>query len=186
MTTQMSAEQVISEILPAAPFLTGITVTGGESTVQLKFVIALFSALKAHPALKHLNCLIDSNGYLSPKSWETVLPVMDGAMIDLKAYSDELHQELTGKSNQRVLESIRFLERHNKLTEVRLLAIPGKTDTDAELNAIGQFLKSLPSEIPVRINAFSNQAVRGEARSWCSFPEADIPLFQKRLKDAFD
>ena len=181
MTRQMTVDQVIAEILPAAPFLTGITVTGGESTMQLKFVIALFSAIKQHSALKHFDCLIDSNGYLSPVNWQKVLPFTDGAMIDLKAFDNTLHKTLTGKGNQRVLETIQFLHQQNKLTEVRLLAIPGKTDTNQEIHAIGRFLKSLGEPVPVRINAFSNKAVSGEARDWDCFPEENIPHFQKRL-----
>ena len=165
----------------AAPFLSGVTVSGGESTMQLKFVIALFSAIKQNPALKHLSCLIDSNGYLAVKSWKKVLPYMDGAMIDLKAHSPQLHQTLTGKKNQRVLNSIRFLHQKNRLTEIRLLAIPGKTDTQEEVTAIGRFLKSLDGETSVKVNAFSNKAVKGEACNWECFSENDISLFYERL-----
>lgn len=182
MTRKMTVDQLIAEILPAAPFLTGITVSGGESTMQLKFVITLFSVIKQHPALKHLDCLIDSNGYLSQTSWEKVLPFTDGTMIDLKAFDDALHKALTGKSNQRVLETIQFLHQQGKLTEMRLLAIPGKTDTDQEISAIGHFLKFLGSPVPIRVNAFSNKSVSGEARGWACYPEEDIPRYRKRLE----
>jgi pyruvate-formate lyase-activating enzyme len=41
-----------------APFIEGITVSGGEATTQLPFLIALFTAIKADPALHHLTCLV--------------------------------------------------------------------------------------------------------------------------------
>ena len=182
MTQPMTVEQILKELIPAAPFLTGITVSGGESTMHLKFVLALLSAIKQHPQLLHLTCLIDSNGYLSKASWGQALPLIDGAMIDLKAHNDILHKNLTGRSNYRVLESIRFLHQHNKLTEVRLIAIPGKTDTDKEIKSIADFLSSVGKHIPVRINAFSNEAVRGEARDWPCFPEDQLATLKQRFE----
>ena len=171
MAQEMTVGQVIEQILPAAPFLTGITVSGGEATVQLKFVQALFREIKAVPELKHLSCLIDSNGYLPVSAWETILPDMDGAMIDLKAMDDELHLWLTGRSNQRVLDSIRYLDQHYKLTEVRFLAIPDITVQEVE--PVRTFLSSLTRKPQIKVNAFSNHAVKGEARQWRNLTQAE-------------
>ncbi|MCL6269503.1 hypothetical protein M3P05_06055 [Sansalvadorimonas sp. 2012CJ34-2] len=93
--------------------------------------------------LQHLSCLIDSNGYLPVSVWEKILPDMDGAMIDLKAMDDDLHQWLVGKPNQRVLDTLRYLDSQNKLVEVRFLAIPDITVNQVE--KIRAFLSSLKS-----------------------------------------
>ncbi|CAM3464983.1 Pyruvate formate-lyase 1-activating enzyme [Parendozoicomonas haliclonae] len=170
MAQDMSIDDLLQQMTTAAPFLTGVTVSGGESTMQLKFVRQLFAAIKAHPQLSHLTCLIDSNGYLSTNSWRAMLDEFDGAMIDLKAMNNELHQWLTGKGNQRVLDTIRFLDQHNKLTELRFLAIPEITDTPEELSAIQSFIKELRSDFTLKVNAFSNKAVKGEARQWSNLP----------------
>ena len=47
-------------------------------------------------------CLVDSNGMLSETGWEKLLPVCDGAMLDLKAWGSECHQQLTGRDNQQI------------------------------------------------------------------------------------
>ncbi len=55
----------------AVLFIEGITVSGGEATTQLPFVVALFTAIKNDPQLRHLTCLVDnSNGMLSETGWE--------------------------------------------------------------------------------------------------------------------
>ena len=41
---------LIEEIRPLAPFLGGVTVSGGEATLQAPFVYAFFAALAADPA----------------------------------------------------------------------------------------------------------------------------------------
>ena len=158
--------RMLEEIRRVAPFLSGITVTGGEPTIQLDALVALFTAVKADPGLAPLTTLVDSNGTLAPRGWERLLPVMDGAMIDLKAASDELHREITKHSNEPVKESIRFLARHDKLAEVRLLVVEGVTDQAEELAAWAAFVKGVDPGIPVRVMAFRHQGTREEARAW--------------------
>ncbi|MRI31386.1 YjjW family glycine radical enzyme activase [Endozoicomonas sp. OPT23] len=181
MTQLLTVAEVITQLETAVPFLTGITVSGGESTMQLKFIRALFKTIKQRSHLQHLTCLVDSNGYLPVSGWEKLLSVMDGAMIDLKACNNDLHLWLTGRANHRVLDSIDFLYKRQKLTEVRWLAIPEITDTSEELTAISAFLKTTAPEAPLRINAFSNSAVKGQARQWQNMSSERIPLLEAEL-----
>lgn len=60
---------------------------------------------------------------LSETGWEKLLPVCDGAMLDLKAWGSECHQQLTGRDNQQIKRSIYLLAERGKLAELRLLVI---------------------------------------------------------------
>jgi YjjW family glycine radical enzyme activase len=66
-TRQMSVAEVLALLRRYGPLLTGVTVSGGEATTQLPFVIALFTAIKAAPDLARLTCLLDSNGSLGKR-----------------------------------------------------------------------------------------------------------------------
>ncbi|WP_251281251.1 radical SAM protein, partial [Enterobacter hormaechei] len=125
MAQSMSVDEVLNHVRKAVLFIEGITVSGGEATTQLPFVVALFTAIKNDPQLCHLTCLVDSNGMLSETGWEKLLPVCDGAMLDLKAWGSECHQQLTGRDNQQIKRSICLLAERGKLAELRLLVIPG-------------------------------------------------------------
>ena len=46
-TRQYSVAEMLTAIRKNSLFITGITVTGGEATLQLKFIIALFEAIKS-------------------------------------------------------------------------------------------------------------------------------------------
>lgn len=163
---QRSVSDVLEEIRRSAPFLSGVTVTGGEPTLQLDFLIELFGAIKADPDLSRLTILVDTNGTLPPAHWERLAPMIDGAMVDLKAFSPELHLELTGKGNHAVMESIRWLHAHAKLTEVRLLVIEGVTDDPDELKAWAGFVGGVNPGIRVRLMGFRHLGTRGGARVW--------------------
>ena len=175
----------VSDILEIARenqfFLSGVTISGGEATMQLPFIIELFKAIKTDPQLSHLTCFIDSNGSLSPEGWNRVLPYLDGAMIDLKSWQNETHQWLVGRENHRVLSSINFLAEHQKLHEVRLLHIPGKSDLDAEVEQVGRYLSSLPESVAIRLNAFQHHGVIGEALNWSKCTKQQMNEFHDQL-----
>ncbi|STK09307.1 radical SAM superfamily protein [Escherichia coli] len=122
MAQSMSVDEVLSHIRKAVLFIEGITVSGGEATTQLPFVVALFTAIKNDPATAPLTCLVDSNGMLSETGWEKLLPVCDGAMLDLKR-GERMSSTLTGRDNQQIKRSICLLAERGKLAELRLLVI---------------------------------------------------------------
>lgn len=163
---RMTVGGVIERLLRTAPFVGGITVTGGEPTLQLDFLVDLFTAVKSDPLLGHLTTLVDTNGTLAVAGWERLAPVMDGAMVDLKAATPDLHHHLTRAGNTRVVESIRWLDKQSKLAEVRLLVIEGVTDTPDELEAWAGAIREIDPAMPVRVLGFRHLGTRRPAREW--------------------
>ncbi|MGD8170350.1 YjjW family glycine radical enzyme activase [Vibrio sp. TRT 21S02] len=164
-------------------FIAGITVSGGEATMQLPFIVELFRAIKVDEQLQHLTCFIDSNGYLSEQGWQKVMPYLDGAMIDLKSWQNETHQWLVGRDNHKVINSIRLLADHRKLHELRLLHIPSKSDLDMEVVQVARLINQLPQNINVRLNAFQHHGVVGEALNWPKCSELQMDTFYQSLRE---
>jgi pyruvate-formate lyase-activating enzyme len=151
---------LLAEIRRAAPFLSGITVSGGEATQQSEFVQSLFSAVKAEPDLRLLTCFVDSNGATGPETWETLARSMDGAMIDLKCLDSEIHRSMTGQPNEMVLASISELHRLGLLYEVRLLLLAGVNDHPALLRRTAAWLADIDPAMRVKVIGFRNHGVR--------------------------
>jgi len=184
MARQHSVAEILDLLREHLPFLTGVTVSGGEPTKQLKFVIALFRAIKADEELAELSCFIDSNGYLGETGWESVLPVTDGVMLDIKSFDGPTHQELTTRDNIKSLQSARILHSAGKLHELRFLLIPGKTDSDVELDGLIEFVKTLGNDTRVKLNAFQHHGVKGNALDWEKMSEAGVDKAAERLRAA--
>ena len=184
-TRQMSVAEVLALLRRYGPLLTGVTVSGGEATTQLPFVIALFTAIKGAPDLAHLDCLLDSNGSLAEAGWQRLLPVLDGAMIDLKGWRESVHHSLTGQGRERVLASLQLLARAGKLAELRLLQVPGRSDfldAGGELDAgLAAFLQTL-GPVPIRLNGFRHHGVRGEAMGWQEAAMEELDRLSNALK----
>lgn len=182
-TRQYNVPQMLELIRAQVHFINGITVSGGEATLQLPFIIELFQAIKASPDLAHLSCMIDSNGYLTEEGWQQVMPYLDGAMIDLKSWQQETHRYITGRDNHRVFSSLKLLAAEGKLYEIRLLYIPKISDFDSEVNAVAGYLTQLPTNVRVKLNAFQHHGVTGEAHQWETCSEEQMLELAARLTE---
>ena len=154
----------VADLLPrlrrAAPFLSGITVSGGEATLQPDFLIELFTAMKADPELARLTCFIDSNGAADAVTWARLAPVTDGTMIDLKCIDDEIHRAMTGQPNEPVLASIRELHALGLLYEVRLLVLKGVNDDPAVVRRTAEWLAGVDPAMRVKVIGFRVHGAR--------------------------
>jgi len=155
-----SVADLLADIHRAAPFLSGVTVSGGEAMLQPEFVRDLFTAVKADPALAHLTCFIDSNGASDSATWNIVAPVTDGTMIDLKCLDDRIHREMTGQSNDQVLAAIERLQTVNLLYEVRLLILAGVNDENTLLRRTGEWLAAVDPQMRVKVIGFRAHGAR--------------------------
>ena len=123
----------------------GITVSGGEPLLQLEFVTELFRLAKE----KGVNTVIDTAGepftYDEPffSVFETLLPLTDLFLLDLKQIDDEVHRALTGVSNQSALALARFLSEHGKRMWIRHVLVPGWTTGEDDLVRLSEFIAEL-------------------------------------------
>jgi pyruvate formate lyase activating enzyme len=153
-------DDLLGDIRRAAPFISGITASGGEATQQPGFLHALFSAVKGDPTLRRLSCMVDSNGACDPATWDLLAPVMDGAMIDLKCLDHEIHDRMTGHPNTSVLASIQHLQQLGLLHEVRLLMVAGVNDDIELLRRTAHWLAQVDDHMRVKIIGFRRHGVR--------------------------
>ena len=177
-------DELLEEIRPAAPYLAGITMSGGEATRQAAFVEDVFTRVKADADLSTLTTFVDSNGDAPRAVWDALVPVMDGAMIDLKALDGRTHAQLTGHPNVRVLESIRHLAESGRLYEVRLLLVPGVNDDRATLERTAEWLLGVDPAMRVKVIGFRRHGVRHQGRRWRDATDDDLDGYGYVLRDA--
>jgi pyruvate-formate lyase-activating enzyme len=180
----MWPEELLEEIRSAAPYLSGITMSGGEATRQAGFVGDVFARIKADAHLASLTTFVDTNGDAPREVWDALVPVMDGAMVDLKALDPRLHVQLTGHGNIRVLDSIRHLAEVGRLYEVRLLLVPGVNDDHAMLERTAAWLLAVDPAIRVKVIGFRRHGVRHQGRQWREATDDDVDGYGFVLRDA--
>lgn len=95
-----------------------------------------------------------TNGYIMPEPLRAMKPYLDGANIDLKAFSDDFYRKVCGARLQPVLDSIRLYRELGIWIEVTTLIIPQHNDSEEELRKIARFIVETDPDIPWHVTQF--------------------------------
>ncbi len=126
----------------------GVTVSGGEPLLQVKFLIELFTKLKK----QKIHTCIDTSGMVSlTDDIKKVLKLTDLVLLDIKHIDDEKCKDLVGRSNKLELEFAKYLSDNNIPVWIRQVLIPGYTDSEEDLLKLKDFLSTLNNVKKVEI-----------------------------------
>ena len=118
----------------------GVTLSGGE--VMTQNMQDLMAILKACDKQGY-RVNIDTCGYADFERFERVLPYVDTFLYDLKQMDDKKHIELTGKSNQIILDNLRKLSDKGAKIHIRIPLIEGLNTVDQDILAMAEFIQDL-------------------------------------------
>lgn len=95
-------------------------------------------------------------GYVCAEPREEFYRWMDAANVDLKAFSEDFYHKITGGHLQPVLETLLYLKQETTVWfELTTLIIPGENDSEAELQAMTQWVvEHLGPDVPMHFSAF--------------------------------
>ncbi len=95
-------------------------------------------------------------GYVCPKPRQEFYQYMDAANVDLKAFTEAFYYKLTGAHLAPVLETLEYIKHEtNVWLETTTLLIPGKNDSDKELDEMtGWAVEKLGPDVPMHFSAF--------------------------------
>ncbi len=141
-----SPEALVAELMDDSAFYQnsggGVTLSGGEPLLHAPFAVKLTRLLREN----NVHVAVDTCGNVPFSSFEALLPAVGLFLFDLKAYSPGLHKALTGKSNARILENFKRLQRSGARIWVRLPLVSGENDDISELRQLARLLGQYPVE----------------------------------------
>lgn len=121
----------------------GVTFSGGEPLFYPEFVGEMVERLGEHA----VNTCIETCGEWEWGKVEWALKHTDLIYYDIKTLDSHLHEQYTGKGNERILANLEKLaSRHLKKIIVSIPMVPGLTDTSEKVEAVGKYLKGLGIE----------------------------------------
>lgn len=142
---QMTVGEVMNEIRKDDSFYKrsngGVTISGGEATMQFDFLLSLLQALKA----EHYHVVLETNGNASWDTYRQLLESVDVFYVDLKGLNNERHKLNTGTDNVRILSNIRSFFEHGVKVVLRIPIIPGYNDSGEDIAQMDAFFTSLES-----------------------------------------
>ena len=116
----------------------GVTIGGGEPTMQHKFVTALLKKCKE----TYVHTAMETCGYVKWEFLEEILEHIDLLYIDIKHMDSNIHKEITGVPNEIILENARKASEMRPII-IRIPLIPGLNDSEENLLKTGKFAAEL-------------------------------------------
>jgi pyruvate formate lyase activating enzyme len=99
---------------------------------------------------------LDTNAYFLTDEVKECLNYTDHVLPDLKQANPGKHKELTGLDNQHPMDFIRYLDQQRKTYRIRYVVVPGRTDGEADIRLLGEFLQTLPNFQRIELLPYHN------------------------------
>ncbi len=127
-----------------------VSYTYTEPTVFMEYALDTCKAARG----KGLKNVFVTNGYMSRRALEAVVPWLDAANVDIKFFREDSYRQHCGAALGPVLESVRLMKKLGIWVELTTLLIPGLNDSREELEGLAGFIASLDRNIPWHISRF--------------------------------
>ena len=122
----------------------GVTFSGGEPLMQHTFVGEVLELL----AGEGIHTAIETSSFAAHEVYRRTLEHISLVYADMKLFDREEHIRYTGVPNDNIKKNLRWLlGESGKQCVIRVPLIPGITDTDENLAAIGEFVGEAETEL---------------------------------------
>ena len=149
----------------------GLTVSGGEPTLQAEFVRELFALCRE----EGIHTALDTSGCILNGDVEALLAVTDRVLLDVKYTCDEQYRKNVGCG---IAQPMRFLARLQDLgipTTLRQVIIPTLNDSEENILALKAIAKAHPCVDGVELLPFRKICTVKYEQMGIPFPLQDLP-----------
>lgn len=188
--TEKTAEEVIQDALKYKTYMEfsggGITVSGGEATAQPEFLYELFKLAKENG----LTTCLDTSGCTKASDISDILDITDTVLLDLKHMIPENAKDLAGIDINTAIDFARYLDEKNIPVWIRHVLVPGVTDSEENLNKMGEFVSTLKNVDRFEILPYHTLGVHKWEELGLKYPLVGVPQAEdedvKRAKDIIE
>ena len=139
---ERTVEELHQDVMKDSPFYRrsggGVTIGGGEPTMQHEFVSALLKECKK----SFIHTALETCGYTKWEDLEKILDHIDLLYFDIKHMDSHIHKKLTGVPNEIVLENAKKASKMRPII-IRIPIIPGYNDSEENLLNTAKFAAKL-------------------------------------------
>ena len=138
-------DELVEVLLRDRPYYTasggGVTLSGGEPTVQMDFLGALLRRLRE----EEIHTVVETSGYFSMAAFSAnCLDHLDEIFFDIKMLNPDRHMDATGRPNEVIWRNLAALQKLRPgVVTPRVPVIPGYTATVRNLGEIAARLKEM-------------------------------------------
>lgn len=176
---EYSPEELFEEIKKVKSFIRGITFSGGECSLNHEFIVDLIRLVKEE--FPKLTVFVDTNGYIDfqKEKYKSFVEEVDAFMLDIKAFDENEHIKLTGKSNKNILNNLDFLLKKGKIYELRTVIVPKILDNERTVREISSMIAN--TNVVYKLIKYRSIGVRNEELKNVVSPSDEYMNILKKL-----
>lgn len=155
--TLMDSSEILRRVRKNLKYIAGnggVTISGGEPTLQIDFLLELLKGFKT----MGLHTALDTSGYVSIDQARKIMDYTDLFIVDIKHMADSACREITGQTNALAFRLLQHLESCGKDTWIRSVLLPGLTDREDYIEEICTYVKSLTNVTRFELLPYHNLA----------------------------
>ena len=156
-TKEYSVDKLFKYIDGFKAFIRGITVSGGEPTLNADFITELFKKVKP----LGLTCFVDTNSFFDKMQIAELIEETDKFMMDIKDI-DQI-ETLCGTTMKHNIDNLKYLLQKNKVYEVRTVITMDYMDVVNTLQTVALIIKDYP-EVIYKLIRVHNTGLREEQK----------------------
>lgn len=144
MGERVSVSTVVEDIGRYAHFISvaggGLTVSGGEPTMQSRFLTEVLREVKSR---FDMHTALDTSGFLEPRISDELLDLVDLVLLDIKSGIPEVYERLTSVDLEPTIRLARRLSDRGNTMWIRFVMVPGLTDDEENVAAVADLVSTL-------------------------------------------
>lgn len=176
----ITPETLVQKLLRFKPYYGeqgGLTFSGGEPLLQKDFLLKTLRLCKE----SGIRTCLDTAG-VGTGGYEEILSWTDLVLYDIKHYTPEGYQQITGKHMTETLRFLTALQKSETPLWIRHVVIPGLTDSDKHLQGLLNYVKTLHNVQKVELLPYHVLGVEKYHRLGIPYSlEGTPPMDQKKL-----
>jgi len=175
-------DREVIEILPARAVKNAldndcqsISFTYNEPTMYLEYTLETASVSHKN-GLKNIYV---SNGYMSEKTLELLIPKIDAFNIDLKSMNDKFYKDICQASLDPILDNLKLIYKNKKHLEITNLLVTDFNDSEELIRSLLEFIATeLGKKVPIHFSRFFPHYKMGD------IPPTNIAKLQEAMEIA--
>lgn len=173
--TEYTTDEIIEQVKKYSSYMKfsggGLTVSGGEATLQPEFLKDLFKKAQEN----EIHTCLDTSGFVNIDVIDPVLDYTNLVLLDLKHMVPEKCKDLVGVSIDKTLEFAKYLSDRNIPVWIRHVLVPGVTDDRENLELMGKFISTLKNVDRVELLPYHTLGVHKWENMGFEYELKDVP-----------
>ena len=157
---EYSIEEVIKIVAADKAFYDnsggGVTISGGEPTMQYPYLISLLKVLK----LNGIQSAIETCGFFNEERLDELLELVDLFLFDIKHVDPEIHEKFTGVKNEKIKKNFKKIVEKTESKKIicRIPVIPSFNKDLYVIKGIAGFLNEVNYSNDVHLMPYNKLA----------------------------